>query len=712
MNSYYPYLMRGELSWEQQKRFFHCVRGTLDLIVNQKIFTHDPSRDYFTKKEVFKMFHLYFKYDTETSSRFTEQLLAIKRLLVGGSSDQLKDKELSTLYNLIYVYRDVYFIIHKQIPTFTQAFTNSAYTITPEQKTKSLAQIKKAFKLLKSAYKTENIAYPIQDIYSFGNYFKQAGFLRNQEKTERAFSFLHYLVDGIVSPYSEIADEQWDIFFNTFYKTIELLLHYKTYFTEDLTDLELVYTKLESARLFLSMFPIEREGQKFPLENLDEMLYALVSFFEDRADFKETFMSNLKNKDTIRLFTRTLSCFSLKESSNKNCVSEWKKDSSVVTVSFPDTQFQFFSDKAQVDSFSDSSQMFLDFKTKESLNKWIDNYKKALVSLHHGDVKNTAVHYQVDHWLDPFFKWEQDGQVVFGDLSFSNNSRYKTYNLLNYQAFLSLFFSSYLPDSYFVNSEQSIPFTVWKDMVSQVSPLLVMLGGGKEYKSSWKNTFYDLFHIGDSFLNSSNRDKELNFREFIDLTVHLLSSVEKSQQAFEIVSRFCDETLDSACVATAIIEEPNILSAYPRFQSYIFDFKEAVYKEKIQKALGVIDKDTFTSFHLAHLFFFIQVMELNYHMIDRDQSFNLDSEELLVFSSHYTDKITREVPYVFNPEQALSYIMYSFKTGNMPFFTGSEFDTVRYTHWHLSSKISQVFNISPNDFHFLLFDFYNLYKKY
>ena len=702
--------MKGDLNWEQQKRFFHCIHGTLDLIVNQKVFTHDPNRDYFTKEEVVKLFHLYFKYDQETSHRFTEQLLAVKRILVGGSQDRLKDKELSALYNLIYVYRDVYFIMHKQIPVFAGAFSDDS-TITAEQKTKSLTQIKKAFKLLESAYKLENISYPIKDIYRFGDYFKQAGFLKHDQKTDRGFSFLHYLIDGIVSPQEEIANEQWNLFFNTFYKTLELLLYYKTYFTKGLTDLESVYVKLESARLFLSLFPIENEAEKFPLDNLDKMLYSLVSFFEEQSD-SETFLSSLKNKDSIRLFTRTLTCFSLNKSIDKNCESEWKKESSVVRVSFPDTDFDFFPESLKVKSHLDSSQMFFDFETKNLLNNWIHNYKKALSDLHKEQAGDIAIRYQVDHWLDPFFKWEKSNQLIFGDLSFEDSSRYKTYNLLNYKAFLSLFFSSYMPDSYFSNSDKSISFTVWKDMVTQVSPLLVILGGNEEYKISWRKSFYDLFYIADSFLNSSNRDERLNFKEFIDLTVHLLSSIEKSNQAFEIVSRFCARMLDSECVTTAILKEPDILSSYPRFQSYVFDFQEPVYKEKIQNILGVIEKDSFTSFQLTPLLFFIQVMELNYHLIDRDQSFKLDSKELLAFSSQFTDSINQQIPYVLNDEQALSYLMYSFKTGNMPFFTGSEFDAIHYTHWHLYSKISQAFTITPNDFHFLLFDFYNLYKQF
>ena len=283
LNRYYPYLTKGELNWEQQKRFFHCLRGALDLIINKKIFVHDSSRDYFTKKEVFRLFNLYFEYDVETSNLFTNQLLAVKRLLIGGSIDRLKDKELSLLYNLVYDYKDAYFIIHKQIPIFLRAFTDTSYTITPEQRVKSLEQVKKAFKLLESAYKRENITYPIHDIYRYGDYLKQAGFLEDTQQADRSFAFLHNLIEGSLFPEKEIKNAQWEDVFDVFYKTIDWLLYYKTYFVEGLPDLESSYIKLESARLFLSLFPTGRNVRGFPLNNLDEMLYILVSFFVEQA---------------------------------------------------------------------------------------------------------------------------------------------------------------------------------------------------------------------------------------------------------------------------------------------------------------------------------------------------------------------------------------------------------------------------------------------
>ncbi|MDE0091994.1 MAG: hypothetical protein OXN83_01760, partial [Oligoflexia bacterium] len=598
-----------------------------------------------------------------------------------------------------------YFIIHKHIPVLMKAFASASHTITTEQRTKSLQQIKTAFQLLESAYKRENIAYPIQDIYRYGAYFKQAGFLKDEQKADRAFFFLHHLIEGVLFPEKEIKDSRWTVIFDTFYNTIDLLLYYKTYFVEDLTDLQKTYVKLESARLFLSLLK-NSSSEAFPLNSLDNMLYVLVSFFDQQTEtsLSRNMLSNLRDKRLIRFFTRTLTCFSLSLPSKANCSSEWRKDSSVVTFSFPDSQFQFFSDKIQKEDYSSSIRMFLDSKKIDSLNRWIYGYKKSLFDLHQGDLEAVAVRHQFDHWLEPFFGWGEDGRIRFGDF-YSSDHIEKAYQLLNYQAFLSFLLSAYLP-----NDEKGISFKVWTNIVSQFSPLLVILGGSKGYKMSWKKSFYGLFQVADSFLNSSDRDQHLNSKELIDLTVHFLEAAKSSQKAFDVISGFCGESIDSSCIADAIIREQGILSAYPRFQEYIFNFKIDAYKEKIQDTVGEINNN-FTQVQLLPLFFLLQSMELNYHLIDQDQSFNLESDELLVFAKEFQDSLNAQVPYVFNSEQALSYLMYSFKTGNMPFFTGSGFEPVRYTHWHLSSKSYQAFTITPNDFHFLMFDFYNLYKQ-
>ena len=711
MQQYYPYLAKGQLRWEQQKRFFHCLHGVLDLIINKKVFVHDSSRDYFTKAEVFKLFHLYFKYDKRTANRFTNQLLTVKRILIGGSVNQLKDRELSILFNLVYDYKDAYFIVRKQLPILVQIFKGKPGAITVEERLKALKQLKKAFDLLESAYKREKITYPIQDIYRYGEYFRQAGLLEQNHKVNMSFDFIHNLIKGTVFPKTEIKSSQWGAVFNVFYKSLDLLSYYKAYFKTNLSDLQSDYIKLESARLFLSLLS-ENTDKGFPLKNLDEMLYILVSFFDEQVKkpSSQNLLVNLRNKRNIRFFTRSLICFSLNSSAQVDCPADWKKDNSTVVFSFPDSQFQFFPKRIEMKNISNSSRIFLSSKTIELLNNWVHTYKTDLFDLHKGHLTALAHHYHFDHWMDQYFGWNRDNRIQFGSF-YPSGDQEKAHQMLNYKAILSLLFSSYLPSDYFSNDENQISFEVWKNMVREVSPLLAVLSGSKGYKPEWRKSFYGLFQLADSFVNSSNKDQNLSSKELIDLTAHLVSAVKSSQIAVERISGFCGHSSDSLCMAEAIVKEPDILSAYPRFQEYIFDFKELVYIEKIQKVLGEVNSN-FTSFQFLPLFFLIQSMEVNYHIIDRNQSFNLESDELLLFAKRFQNDIREKIPYVFNSEQALSYLMYSFKTGNMPYFTGSDFEPVRYINWHLSSKKYQEFTVAPNDFHFLVFDFYNLYKQF
>ena len=707
----YPNIVKGQLAWEEQKRFFHCLHGILELIVDKKIFIHDFSRDYFTREEIKRLFHLYLEFDEESSNKFTTRLLVVKQMLLGGDIDRFKDRELALFYKLIYDYRDAYYIIHKQIPILINIFKNESYKPSPEEGANLLNQIKKTFQTLRTAYQRENVTYSIENIYNYGLYLEQANFLEKSIETELSFSFIHNLIEGTVFPEKEIEGSDWELIFDSFHKTMELFLYYKTYFSLNLSNMELTYLKLESAKIFLSALPINN-NKAFPLNNLDQMLYDLVSLFDRKSS--NSFISLLKNKDRISFLTRTLYCFSFRDSSKESCQNTNYNNSSshsVISAVFPDSRFQFFSDKIDIEKYSNSPTLFLDVSTKNLLYDWLINYQKKLSDLQYNHIEEVANNYNLTRWLDSFFEWRNDERMIIGSFYPSDNKE-KIYNLLNYQSFLSLLLFSYLPDSYFTNHQKGISFGVWKTIVSEISPLLVLLSGSQGYKSGWKKSFYSLFNISDSFLNSSNRDKHLNSTEILDLATHLMLAIKNSQHSFNIISKLCKNDLNSSCVVSAVLEDKDILSSYPRFQKYIFDFNKKVYIEKIEQTVGELDSKTFSSLSLTALFFLIQIMELNYNLIDQDQSFNLESDELILYSKHFTNSIKQNVPYIFNNEQALSYLMYSFKTGNIPFFTGYQFEPINYTQFHLSFKNFKEFEITPNDFHFLLFDFYNLYKQF
>lgn len=721
MKRYYPDLIKGNLEWQQQKRFFRCFHDTLELFVEKNIFVHDSSRDHFTKEEIFKMFHLYFEYEEEESRRLTDQVFAVKKLLIGGSADQLKDQEIESIYKMVYDYQEIYFILHKQIPVFHKAF-NEEESITPEEMEKALTKIKTAFNLLERAYHRENIVYQIDDLDSYDKYLKEFELVEatGTETVKQGIWFIQNLLTAVLFPQKEIAGENWKVALNSLYETFHFLFYYKTQFVNaDLSPPFLTYKILNSAEIMLSALQVEETSdtenkRAIPLKNVDEMLSVLLSFLKQSSrasDLKDSFFANFDER-SIPLLTRTLSCFSLKAVQEGSCKSEWKKDSSlpVVTLSFSDTQFEIFSDRMVQREQSPNEMAFIGQGQLEQLKQWLVDYKNSISKIYYGDVDSVALNRQFEHWLSPFFGWENNGRIEFGSFNQSSSNE-KFYQLLDYQAFLSVLFSSYFPDGFFSSEEGepvSISFKTWKRMVEDISPALVVLGGEQGYGSSWRSALFDLFYFADTFLYSSNRDELLSHRELIDLAVHFLEGMKSVKLAESKMPHWCDGDLNSSCVAKQLLKDQELLAVYPRFQTYLFEDQIDKYAEHISAILG---KDTVQAFDLLPVFVLIQTVELNYDIIDRNQSFNLESDELALFANKFEEQLAYQIPFLSSKEQAYSYLMYSFKTGNMPFFTGDRLTTLEFSNWHLNSKNQQSFKISPNEFHFLIFDFYKLYKN-
>ena len=174
----------------------------------------------------------------------------------------------------------------------------------------------------------------------------------------------------------------------------------------------------------------------------------------------------------------------------------------------------------------------------------------------------------------------------------------------------------------------------------------------------------------------------------------------------------CDDELFLDCVTEALLNSPEMLQPYPRFKDHIFSSQRKKYKNHIQSVLSGWNKGESSS-QLLELFFLIQVMEVNYYQkINTNLSFNLEYEELLDFAHSLKEPVSSSIPYLYNSEQALAFLLYSFQTQEIPFFTGTEFEPIRFTHWYLNPQIRSDFSITPNDFHDLAFQFYQLYKRF
>ena len=765
-------MMEGNLNWPKTKRFFRCLHDALELFVDYDLFTHDKSRDYFTKKEVFRIFSYKkaFGYDRDTANDLTEEVLLIKKLFVGGSIDKLKDKEIEAFYKLVYDFRDAYFDsgFYEQIPFIKKVFFESkSDKVTLRESSRALKAIGQAFQILEKAYKRENIVYRTDDLNRYPQYLEGSQIvipLRSEnfssyrrEKTEklqpdryktgggealnRSFKFLHHLFEGLLYPEKKIKGKGWTKAFHSLHQALSLFFYYKTYFPQEepVSLGELAYRILEGGEIFISLLQT-RGKEGFPLRNLDNMVSVLSSFFanSDTAgsfipilfensgsyrrektekpktdQYKNRLWENFhQNRFAIPLLTRTLFCFSLDKSSEKTCKSEWGSDSSspVVSLSFEDTKFDMFSDQIQVQPVQPMDQpAFVQWTRLEDLKHWIMDYKNSLLHIHQGRGKSVAVGYRFAHWLNTFFGWE-DKRIEFGSFQVSENPE-KIYQLLNYQAFLSLVFSSYLPENFFSSAEEKtkgLSRKTFHRMMKEITPVFAVLTGKKGYTLSWRSSFNRLFHFADSFLYSSNRDNFLSAEELVDLTVHIFEGIKTTQLAYHKVSSVCDDT---SCSVRKILRDPEILAVYPRFQRNLFDFQRVKYQEKMTAVLGGPGQPV-QPFDLLPLFLLIQAMELNYELIDTNKSFNLESDELMVFAKKFEQQLKEQIPYLSNKEQARYYLMYSFKTGNMPFFSDAQWVPLKFTNWYLNQeKRKQSFAISPNDFHFLVFDFYKLYQN-
>jgi len=196
------------------------------------------------------------------------------------------------------------------------------------------------------------------------------------------------------------------------------------------------------------------------------------------------------------------------------------------------------------------------------------------------------------------------------------------------------------------------------------------------------------------------------------LSIHLISAFKQSQKASSKLVNLCSTQNFLNCAVDSLIDSPDMLKPYPRFKDYIFPIKRLEYGQNIQTILSGLEKEG-SRLQLLELFLLIQIMEVNYYQrINTNLYFNLESEELLVFADSLKESIFLSVPYLYNSDQALAFLLYSFQSKEIPFFTGAEFEPVRFTHWYLNPKVRSSFSITPNDFHNLGFKFYDLYKRF
>lgn len=713
VTKYYPLLMEGKLEWSHQKRFFRCIEDILELLVEKKIFVHDSKRDHFTKEEIVRLLHLYYEYDKDFSIQLADKVFLIKKALIGGSINQLKDKELALLYKLIPDYREIYFIMHKEIPLLRKVFLDKNSSITPEEKERILVQLKKAFLLLKQAYQKHRIVYSFKDMDQMGSYIHSAQWIDSKDKksVNQSFTYLQSLLEGLFFPQKAIRADDWNKATASLYESVNLFLHYKTYFVRGMTPPDFHFRMLEGSEIFLSSLQIKGRG-KFPLDKLDKMLFSLINLIrpkEMHSQGDSFLLTSVSNPLALSFLTRTLFCFSLEKADQRKCSSRWKRSSSsrIVRVSFPDSYFEIYPKQIKRETRA-NQWMFIDQRKVRILENWIADYKEDILNIYGREAfHSTAVRRQFDHWLNSFLSLGRDKRLVFGPGA-SLDKKDLSYHFLNYQVFLPLLLQFHVPENFFSSdkSADSLTLTDWKQIVEDFLPALMVLQESSENRADWKDSFMSLFHFADLFLYSSNQDSHLSSRELVDLSIHFMEGVKTLQKTEERLSL----KGDSVQFIESLLNDRDIMSVYPQFHNHSSGFEKDRYIEKMQGFFE--NKGEVSAGSLLPIFLLIQAGEWNYHLIDSNQSHLLEEEELIVFVDSFDELLVKWIPHLSNKQQARSYLMYSLKEGNLPFFTGELPTPLRYLNWHLNKEERESFSVSPEGFYFFIFDVYQLYEKY
>ena len=735
IKAYYPKIFEGALPRRQQKRFFRCIHDALELVVEKKIFGHDASRDHFTKGEIYRLFNEYFSFPPAQAERFVSRLFIAKKILAGGKIDQLADRELALIYRLTYDYERAYKAFQKAIPVFRGLFFGQpAVRLEPRRLDWLLKKTEKTLEILKKAYQREGAVYHLSGLDHTHRHLYEAG-LANEEgrRMWRGYSrFFHLWIHGIF-PEAAIRAAGWPGFFRSFHLLLSQFAYYRNYIQgESAFHPRVLPASLTSLRLFAASLTDPEEPERgFPLKHLDEMLFLMMSAARGPeppgrpAAGPGLFDSIAKHEGRpLSLLARTLACFSLPPLPPPGlCGAQWGSDSAgSVTMVFPDGEYTLYEDRQEW-SLSQAEPFDISPRQLEHLDRWMAGYIDGLESIQSAQAPQSvhalAQGLLFDQWLDPFFGETSDGRISFGNFDLPHGPKTSmALRLLNYQALLQLFLSSYgggQAERLFspAGGEAAAPgldLKAWRRAVSEISPALASLQKDG-YRYEWRARLNSLFEHADYFLNSSDRNGALSGRELIDLAAHFLAAMGNSAAAFNRLAALCGAAPSAACAIQNLLSDEAILLPFPLLKSYLSVYgaekhragAEALFREEPLKE----------SSDLMAFFLLSQMLEMNFYLFDTDQSRYLEDNEIQLFISGFEEKTAAAVPHIYNSSQARSFLMYSFKTGLIPFLKeeGGAFLPVHFLNWHLRPESRGNFRALRGDVYSLGMDFYSLYQK-
>ncbi|MGI9549442.1 MAG: hypothetical protein ACR2M7_05685 [Bdellovibrionales bacterium] len=708
---YYPLLKQGKLHWEQQERFFRCIEDSLELIVVHKLFTHSPDRDYFTREEIYKMFHVHFKMDKNLSDNLVKNLFLIKHLVVGGEQNQLRDEELKKIHELVEVYKDFYYIIHKRINTIHKIFDpKKRQEVSDKEFDFTISKLEEGFKFLRISYKKRGVSYRVSDLDHLLDYVQN--YQKDQPSWSKYTHFLKMWYQGILDPANqEIKQDSWNYFFGSFSQMVALYLQYKRYIVGNSVFEARSYPHLlRSFRYFvsaLSFAEVSETKKGFPVRTIDEMLSTMISLSKGPAEAFSFLPMLAGPNNPIPFFTRNLTCFVLVDPKSNNC--SYKKVKNHLEYKFPDGTYKIYNNKikwspTQGEVFETTPFQF------QILENWLQGYELAYRDLSEGQVQKVSKKYQFHHWVDGSFSetQEEDVRVVF--YSFYASQVYKVpYRFLNYRMISGLLLSPYW------DSKGNISSKNWKRIVDEILPSLIVFKNAG-YDPDFKKGFLGLFGYADRFLNSSNNDGFLNQEEILDLIIHIMSASQNAEYAYPRLLEACSDSMTSECVSSEIFN-PDIIQSFPRLKNYLFNDVSNKYSSATKDFLDYQQAQSKTtkvgSLNLLEVFLILQMLEVQFHKVDQDQNARLNYKEISKMVQNFADQLVTSIPYIKDRSQAKSFVAYSFKTGKIPFLKEEEstFHSLHFFNFHIGDEKGE-FEATKGKIYSVVLQFYKLYKDH
>lgn len=706
MQSCYTSLLRGSASHKTREDFFTALYDGLKLFSERH--DSDKNKDHFSTEDISKFFYYDRGVNPVRAWEFAVKSLIIKKILIGGSVDKLTKKELQQLINLVYDYESFFIHIQKRISFFHAVLKGSSFSISPADFKKSVQRLQWAFKTMLQAYRREGVSYSVSDFHQIDEYARVLNYdsqdfliilkriqsregnpvVVNFKKTVKyakelrvnSFSFkeagqwknlsdfLHFWGSGAFK--RPIAGNRWMGFANSINPFISLFFTHRVYIAgRDIFKPQVFSIVLGGLEMVIdSMLRSEAVhwDRGFPVTHFTGLVKAMLSQAKASEGLSSSPLAHLieqDEKDSLSLITRALVCFSISPmSSDCKVVTPVKKSEPISIFFFPDGKY-IFQRNGRRQWIPSSGKTFTITKNQlQSLKHWLQKFRSHVDSIEMNP-HSVAESYSFSHWMADFFGEDHEKRVWFGYTAESEAQASLSYSLLNYSAFLKFLLSPWLKQSE-GRETFSLNLSEWTQLTDKMFPVLAALFQ-IDYTDELKEMTSFLFEYGDLLLNSSNKNKKLEFNELLDVTVHLNSAQKSSQFAFKKIQLNCGRELKKECVIRQLFSDTKNLSNFPQILDYIASFGTSDFTSPAEDSFPENIKN---AYDLMPLFLVVQLTEILFYNYDSNKDFQLEPDEFqALVNKGLSAEMASRIPYIQGDRQAEEYMRYAIETGVFPF---------------------------------------------